>query len=114
MSRASAPVFTIEGARVSCCLELSCGRIHKASEASNIQIARLLQRSLRSARQELSLRLEFERSHQGALGQFFCNADIVGDPGNGGDGPCGLDLPHGLNSIRHIFHAARLRRSGIH
>ena len=37
-------------------LELSCGRIHKASEASNLQIARLLQRSLGSARQELSLR----------------------------------------------------------
>lgn len=37
-------------------LELSCGRIYKASEASNLQIARLLQRSLGSARQELSLR----------------------------------------------------------
>jgi hypothetical protein len=26
---------------------------------------------------------EFERSHQGILGQFFCDADIVGDSGNG-------------------------------
>jgi len=28
-----------------------------------------------------------------------------GDSGNGGDEPCGLDLPHGLNRLRHIFHA---------
>ena len=49
--------------------------------------------------------LEFERSHQGVLGQFFCDADIVGDSGNGGDEPCGLDLPHGLTRLRHIFHA---------
>ena len=48
---------------------------------------------------------EFERSHQGVLGQFFCDADIVGDSGNGGDEPCGLDLPDGLNRLRHIFHA---------
>ncbi len=32
-------------------------------------------------------------------------ADIVGDSGNGGDEPCGHDLPHGLNRLRHIFHA---------
>ena len=48
---------------------------------------------------------EFERSHQGVLGQFFCDADIVGGSGNGGDEPCGLDLPHGLNRHRHIFDA---------
>ena len=42
---------------------------------------------------------------KGVLGQFFCDADIVGDSGNGGDEPCGLDLPHGLNRLRHIFHA---------
>jgi hypothetical protein len=48
---------------------------------------------------------EFEPSHQGILGQFFCDADIVVDSGNGGDEPCGLDLPHGLNRLRHIFHA---------
>jgi hypothetical protein len=29
----------------------------------------------------------------------------VGDSGNGGDEPCGLDLPHGLNRLRHILHA---------
>jgi hypothetical protein len=48
---------------------------------------------------------EFERSHQGVLGQFFCDADIVGDSGNGGDEPCGVDLPHGLHRLRHNFHA---------
>jgi len=48
---------------------------------------------------------EFECSYQGVPGQFFCGADIVGDSGNGGDEPCGLDLPHGLNRLRHIFHA---------
>jgi hypothetical protein len=48
---------------------------------------------------------EFERSDQGILGQFFCDADIVGDSGDGSDEPCGLDLPHGLNRLRHIFHA---------
>ena len=30
---------------------------------------------------------EFERSHQGVLGQLFCDADIVSDSGNGGDEP---------------------------
>lgn len=28
---------------------------------------------------------EFERSDQDVLGQFFCDADIVGDSGNGSD-----------------------------
>jgi hypothetical protein len=31
----------------------------------------------------------------------------VGDSGNGGDEPCGLDLPHGLNRRRHIFLACQ-------
>jgi len=31
--------------------------------------------------------------------------ESMGDSGNGGDEPCGLDLPHGLNCLRHIFHA---------
>ena len=48
---------------------------------------------------------EFERSYQGVLGQFFCDADIVGDSGNGGEEPCRLDLPHGRNRVRHILHA---------
>ena len=48
---------------------------------------------------------EFERSHQGVLGKFFCDADAVGDSDNGGDVPCGLDLPNGLNRLRHIFYA---------
>ena len=34
-----------------------------------------------------------------SLGQFFCDPDIVGDSGNAGDEPCGLDLPHGLDRL---------------
>ena len=44
----------------------------------------------------------FEGSHERILRQFLGNADIVGDAGNRGDEPCGLDLPHGLNRLRHI------------
>jgi hypothetical protein len=29
----------------------------------------------------------------------------VGDASNRGDEACGLNLPHGLNRLRHIFHA---------
>jgi hypothetical protein len=32
---------------------------------------------------------EFPRSHQGIRGQSFCDADIVGDSGNGSDQPSG-------------------------
>jgi len=33
---------------------------------------------------------------------------IHGDSGNGGDEPCGFDLPHGLNRLRQIFPACRM------
>jgi hypothetical protein len=48
------------------------------------------------------------------LGLFFSDPEIVGDSGNGGDEPCGLELPPGLNRLSHIFMPAGVRRSGIH
>jgi hypothetical protein len=38
----------------------------------------------------------------GAPGRLFRDADPVGDSGNGGDEPCGIDLPHGSSPQAHL------------
>ena len=47
----------------------------------------------------------FEGRHQGVLGELLGDADVAGDAGNGGDEPCGFDLPQGPNRLSYIAHA---------
>src|SRR4051794_28711250 len=37
-----------------------------------------------------------------------CDADSVGASGHGGDAPCRLDRPPGLNRLRHSVHAGSI------
>lgn len=55
---------------------------------------------------------DFEGRHERILRQFPGNAEIVRDASNRGDEACGLDLPHGLNSLGYFAHATTASAPG--
>jgi hypothetical protein len=58
--------------------------------------------------------LEFERSHQGVLGQFFCDADVVGTRAMAAMSRVDSIFQTASIALGSSFMPARLRRSGIH